>query len=141
MAILDPQSSILILDRFSQSRRARKSPIDNDDLAGHEPVMQNQAQHAVRNIVLRAAAFERRIFGSPFHQAFVVLRQSSFHPVTFDPPGRDSVDTNLRAESIGEGLGQIGDRGFARGVGQRLRAGTQSSDAARVDYASVRGFF
>ena len=120
---------------------ARKAAIDDDDLAGDEAVVQDQAQHAVGNVVFGAATLERRIFGAPRHQPFVVSRQRPFHPLALDPARRYGVDADFRAESVGESLSQVGHRRFAGGVGQRLRARSETGDAAGVDDAAVGRLF
>ena len=56
------------------SSRADEAAVDNDDLAGDEAIVQDQAEHAVGDVVFGATAFERRVFGAPVHQPLVVFR-------------------------------------------------------------------
>ena len=48
-------------------RRGGKSAIDNDDLASDESIVQDQAQHAVGNVLFRAAALEGRVSRAASH--------------------------------------------------------------------------
>src|SRR5512135_3080728 len=79
----------------------RKAAVNDDDFAGDETVMQDQAQHAVGDVVFRAAAFERRVFGAAGHQPVIIFRQRPFHPLAFDPSRRHGVDADLGTERVG----------------------------------------
>src|ERR1700688_4041903 len=82
-------------------RGGRKSPVDHDDLAIDQAIARDQVDDYLGYILRGYTAAQRSALSPARHQIVITVRQYSFHPIPFHPPGRHGIDANFGTQVEG----------------------------------------